>query len=161
MKYHHFIGQRKSPYHLSVGAVVMDAKRQVYCHHLFKPRGGSDVYLLMRETVEPNESVESALRRGLFEEFGIRGKIVKYLGSIVSSFKNWQGANVQKTTLYFLCKPLGQPKQVKHIERHYGKGGVKEWRSANFLLKQMKRQARILKRSDFDESEVIARALKK
>lgn len=75
MKYHYFIGQKKNPYHLSVGAVVLNSKKQVYCHHLRGMRGKKDVYLLMRETVRPNDSLEEALKRGLKKEFGMRAKV--------------------------------------------------------------------------------------
>lgn len=160
-KLHYFVGQKKSPFHLSVGAIVMNGKTEIYCHHLLNVRGKMDAYLLMRETVEPNETLENALRRGLGQEFGMKAKIVGYLGSVTSSFKNWQGANIQKTTLYFLCKPIGMPKIVKHMESHYGERSVREWENASFLIRQMKRQARVLKRSDFDESEIVARAVKK
>jgi len=64
-KLHYFVGQKKSPFHLSVGAIVMNGKTEIYCHHLLNVRGKMDAYLLMRETVEPNETLENALRRGL------------------------------------------------------------------------------------------------
>ncbi len=157
MKHHYFIGQKKSPYHLSVGAVLLNSKNQVCCHHLLGTEGARDVYLLMCETLDPDESLERGVRRGLKEEFGAQGKIIRYLGSIESSFKNWQKVPVRKTTLYFLCRIIGSPKKTKHIESHGGKGSKTEWKSARFLISQMKKQGKLLKRSDFDESEVLKR----
>lgn len=157
MKYHYFIGQKKSPFHLSVGAVLMNSKREVYCHHLRDVRGRADAYLLMRETVRPNDSLEGALKRGLREEFGVKAKTKSYLGAVVSSFTNWQGAKVEKTTLYFLCTPIGAPAKIKRMESHYGARSSREWKSVRFLIPQMKKQGRILKRTDFDESEVLKR----
>ena len=156
MKYHYFIGQKKFPFHLSVGAVLLNSKKKIYCHHLSGMKG-KDAYLLMRETVKPGESLEKALVRGLKKEFGARAKLKGYLGSMISSFKNWQGAQVQKTTLYFLCKVVGVPKKVKWVEDHGSKGNKPEWKSAKFLIPQMEKQGRALKRTDFDESDILKR----
>lgn len=155
---HYFIGQKKSPFHLSVGAVILDKqKKNVYHHHLHKVNGKTDVYLLMRNTVQPNESFERTLKRGARKEFGMNIKINRYLGSITSSFINWEKAKIQKTTLYFLCEQVGKIKNVKQYESHYGEKSVREWKPIKFLIPQMKKQAKILKRSDFDESSVLKR----
>ncbi len=157
---HYFIGQKKSPFHLSVGAVILDKqKKNVYCHHLIKANGKTDAYLLMRNTVEPNESLERALKRGAQKEFGMNVKINRYLGSITGSFVNWEKAKMQKTTLYFLCEQIGKIKNVKWQESHYGEKSMREWKSIKFLIPQMKKQAKILKRSDFDESEIIRKVI--
>jgi ADP-ribose pyrophosphatase YjhB (NUDIX family) len=111
----------------------------------------------MRETLEPGESLEAAVRRGLKEEFGIRAKIQRYLGSFTGSFRNWQGKTVQKTTLYFLCRLLGTPKKTRHIENHYGVKSAREWQKIGFLKRQMKKQGRLLGRSDFNESAILER----
>lgn len=155
MKYHYFIGQKKSPFHLSVGAVLIDKKGQVYCHHLRGMRGSMEAFLLMRETVRPRESLEQTLARGLRKEFGVRAKVRGYLGSIASSFENWEGAKIEKTTLYFLCAPIGTPKNVKRMESHEGATSVCEWQPKKFLIAQMKKQGRLLKRDDFDESKIL------
>jgi len=157
MKLHYFIGTKCFPHHLSVGAVLMNAKRQVYCHHLRNVQKKTELFFLMRETVRPNESLEQTLRRGLKEEFGVRAKPLRYLGSLESAFVNWEGVRVHKTTLYFLCKPLGVPRKHTTTERHYSATGAPEWQSVPFLIRQMRRQAKILKRTDFDESEIFRR----
>lgn len=164
MKASHFIGTKRTPYHLSVGAVVMSRTGKVYAHHF--PRGpkNPEFFLLMRETVEPGESLEHALARGLKEEFGMKAKMVAYLGSIVSSFLNWEKTRVEKTTLYFLCTPTakGAARIISKESRggHFGKGSVREWRAPRFLIAQMRKQGKKMKRSDFDESVIIERAMK-
>lgn len=135
----------------------MNSKKQVCCHHVRKANGKADAYLLMRKTPKPNESLEKAVKRGLKGEFGAQGKIIRYLGSIESSFVNWQKIPVQKTTLYFLCRLIGIPKAVKHVELDESEGNKTEWRSAKFLVSQMKKQRKTLRRSDFDESEILKR----
>ena len=62
----------------------------------------------MRETIEPNETIEKTINRGLMEEFGMIGNLIHYIGSIVAN-DEWFGeikqpTIVEKTTLYFLVK---------------------------------------------------------
>ncbi len=160
-KLHYFIGQKKSPFHLSVGAVVLDKqKKNVYCHHLYKVNGKTDAYLLMRNTVRPGESLERALKRGSLNEFGMNVKINRYLGSITSSFINWEKAKIEKTTLYFLCEQIEKAKKVEWRESHYGEPSAREWKPIRSLIPQMKKQGRILKRSDFDESPILGKLSK-
>ena len=154
---HHFIGTKLSPDHLSVGAVLLDARRKVYCHRARNVQKKTDLYFLMRETVRPGESLEKALARGLSEEFGIRAKLVRYLGSLVSEFTNWERARIRKTTLYFLCAPFGAPRKKMMKEVHYGVASSPEWRSIPFLIRHMRRQSKVLRRTDFDESEILRR----
>ena len=162
-KLHYFIGTKYSPYHLSVGAVVSNSMGEIYCHHFPKDNTHPDFFLLMRETVKPYESLEGALARGLKEEFGMKARVVGYLGSFESSFQNWEGVKIQKTTLYFLCVPIAQnSKWITSAETqtgHFGKGSILEWRTGRWLLTQMRKQGRQMKRTDFDESEVIKRFL--
>jgi hypothetical protein len=163
-KLHYFIGTKHSPYHLSVGAVVMNRAGKVYVHRF--PRGprNPEFFLLMRETVDPGESLAHALARGLKEEFDMRAKLVAYLGSIVSSFTNWEKARVEKTTLYFLCasatKTTARVTSAESRGGHFGKGSIREWRDPRFLISQMKKQGKRMKRSDFDESVIVERTVK-
>ncbi|MEK7465203.1 MAG: NUDIX hydrolase [Patescibacteria group bacterium] len=157
MELHYFIGQKKSPFHLSVGAVVTNKNGEVACHHERTP-DGTDIYYLMRETVRPGESLEGAVQRGLREEFGILGAVEGYLGSLTSTFKNWERAEVQKTTLYFLCKlTSSKQEQVISTEKHFGGEKYFSWEPIPFLVDAMQKQYKKLSRSDFDESEILKR----
>lgn len=162
-KPHYFIGTKKSPYHLSVGAVVMNRKGQIYCHHFPKGKRNPDFFILMRETINPGEALEKALARGLKEEFGMKTRILTYLGSIESKFTNWEKTSVRKTTLYFLCAPVKQMTRwitsPETRKGHFGAGSDLEWRSPKFLITQMKKQDKKMRRNDFDESNIIERAI--
>ncbi len=162
-KLHYFIGTKRSPYHFSVGAVVFNSKGEIYCHHFPKDNTHLDFFLLMRETVKPYESLEEALARGLKEEFGVMARVVGYLGSLESSFQNWEGVRVQKTTLYFFCVSTTQnSKWITSAETrtgHFGKGSILEWRTGRWLMAQMRKQGKQMKRTDFDESEIVKRFL--
>jgi hypothetical protein len=99
------------PYHFSVGAILRRADGAVCFHHFVKgdlglvgywiEEGVDDMFLLMRETLEPGEGLEEAVHRGLMEEFGATGKIVDYIGSFVGHFRH-KGVLVEKTTPYFI-----------------------------------------------------------
>lgn len=160
-KLHYFIGTKRSPYHLSVGAIVVNRKGEIRCHHFPKGNANPEFVLLMRETLKPHESLEKALARGLKEEFGMKARVVAYLGSFESSFRNWEGAMLQKTTLYFLCVPIAQNlKWITSVEKrtgHFEKGSTLEWKLARWLIAQMKKQGKHMKRTDFDESEIVKR----
>ncbi len=163
-KLHYFIGTKRSPYHLSVGAVVANQRREIYCHHFPKGNTNPNFVLLMRATLKPHESLEEALARGLKEEFGMKARVAAYLGSLESSFRNWEGVMLQKTTLYFLCAPIAQnQKWITSTETrtgHFGKGSNLEWKPARWLVAQMGKQGRRMKRTDFDESEIVRRFIR-
>lgn len=86
----YFQGNSKHPQHISVGAVVLNDKNEICCHHFdsrinkfigyWKDNGLEDFYILMRETIEPNETLEHALHRGLMEEFGVEAELLDYIG---------------------------------------------------------------------------------
>ena len=38
---------------------------------------------LMRETLEDDETLEQAVSRGVKEEFGVEGKLEKYIGTVI------------------------------------------------------------------------------
>lgn len=105
----HFQRSKEYPFHVSIGAIVIDKDKKVACHYFKEldiPALGKaeDLYLLMRETIEPGESIEQCLARGLQEEFGAKASMRHYIGSIVSRFSlAKEGSTVEKTTLYFLC----------------------------------------------------------
>ncbi len=101
----------ESPYHVSVGAVLFNTKGEI-CFHKYLPKnfpdnfrylgGGLDeMYVLMRETVKDNEPLESAVLRGVEEEFGAVGAVDKYLGALLANvYDEEKNFNFEKNTLY-------------------------------------------------------------
>lgn len=158
----------ESPFHLSVAALVTNEKKQILCHYFTAkdlPReseGKSDVYLLMRETLHPNESLEAGVARGLMEEFGATGTITDYLGSIQSSFPYTfdRSISIEKTTLYFevLLHSLDEAKREK--------GAVESrsrlvWFEPADLLEKTTAQAKACGRTDIDDSKIVRTFLHK
>ncbi len=162
----YFQGNNEHLRHISVGAVVLNDKSEICCHHFTKGQlpgywpdlGINDFYILMRETLNPNETLEQALHRGLMEEFGATAEMIDYVGSIRCNFKpNTEGAReIEKTTLYFLCKLIGQDLSKRNTEDIEGKTDI-EWHTADFLIPKMKEQAQKYNRPDIDESSVLER----
>jgi len=107
----YFQATKDNPYHLSIGAVLLNGSNEVACHYFDKAPEGApgeykdlkDVYLLMRETMEIGETIEQTLHRGLLEEFGATGEIMSFLGSQETAFKGNE-VDMKKTTLYFLVR---------------------------------------------------------
>lgn len=65
-----FQAKNEQPYHLSIGAVLFNEDGRVACHHFPEILGQKDIYILMRESVEDEETPLETLQRGLEEEFG-------------------------------------------------------------------------------------------
>jgi hypothetical protein len=159
----YFRGIKEKPYHLSVGAVLANDTGQICCHFFKAFKSEADLieyknfYILMRETVERNESLEESLQRGICEEFGARGKIITYLGSLKSKF-NRLDFQIEKTTLYFLLKLEKQDIKLR-LKDEEEKASEIQWHSADFLIEKMKEQGkRYLDRTDLDESLILERA---
>lgn len=98
------------PAHLSVGCVLLNQKNEVALLHFaadtkYGKMFGREFYLLMRETIEGDESLKTAVNRGLMEEMGARGYIVAFLGSVQSDIHEELagGLAMRKTTLYHLA----------------------------------------------------------
>jgi len=157
----YFIGNKTRPFHLSVGAVVLNDNDQLLCYHFVIPKDKKEMYSLMRETVEPTTSLEDNLRKGLMEEFGVQALIIGFLGTIESHFENWEGVEVQKTTIYFLCRldksrPLVKPSKPGIFE---GETGHIEWHEIHFLIEKMKNQFDLYQKTDYDESIILENTL--
>ena len=143
----------------------MNDKSEVCVHHLdgserlkgyWTDQGVVDAYLLMRETLEPGETLEEALTRGLMEEFGASVEIKDYIGSIQSHFKDKDSdVEVEKTTLYFLCTSIHQDlsKRSGDIESKT----VLEWHTPDFLIPKIREQSVRYGRTDVDESRILER----
>ncbi len=166
----YFQGSSSHPQHVSVGAVMRNEEGLVRVHHFpkdiasgfWKGAGVTDFYILMRATVEPSESLEGALARGLREEFNAVARLDDYLGTIVSTAYDQRDAAgkhpFQKTTLYFLCtyeKDAGEKRDLSDAE---GQSDL-EWRSAEELIPIMKAQRATFGRDDIDESPILERYL--
>ena len=159
----YFQGNSKHPQHLSVGVILLNDKGEICCHHFIDGQlkgywpdlGINDFYILMRKTISPGESLEEAVKKGLMEEFGVKAEIVDYIGSIKSHFKDKE-IEIEKTTIYFVCKLLSQDLNKRNEEDIEGKSNV-EWQTPNFLIPKMKEQSKEYGRTDIDESEILER----
>ena len=151
-----------SPFHISVGAVLVNNEGKILTHYrtvkttpaqYLNTLGGlEDAYTLMRETIENGESIEGAVLRGLREEFGAEGTIEKYLGSIRIPQLHAKTRTFEKTTLYF------QVTFTKQNERPTDDGESHTeliWETPEFLIERMREQGRTANREDLDESEII------
>lgn len=161
----YFQGTLGLPYHISIGAVVKNEEGKICCHYFdsitHKSIGTlTDFILLMRETIEPNETIEQCLMRGLMEEFGILANLNAYIGSIVSKFQYQEtSVMVEKTTLYFLCDFVS----IDESKRKSGDleaTSTLQWLDRKEMIAKMKEQGKRLGRSDADESAVIENLLK-
>lgn len=160
----HFQRSEEYPFHISIGAVVVNKNKKVACHY-FKSLEIADIgkfenfYILMRETIEPNESIEQCLTRGLKEEFGCEAKIRHYIGSIVSKFPlTSAGLIVEKTTLYFLCDMINCDKSIRKLDDPEGSSEI-VWLEPTELIIKMKEQRLRLAREDADESGLLENIL--
>lgn len=147
----YFFAIPEHPYHLSVGAVAIDQNNAICCHHF----PYADVYLLMRETVLPEDTIEATLSRGLLDEFGARSKIITYIGAQLSSFKVGQ-KDIEKTTLYFVCKLLNRDDTWRKFNDREGNSKI-VCRDIDFLIPKMKEQAYRLNQGNLDESTILKR----
>lgn len=146
---------RQFPAHFSIGAVVLDKDNKIMCHHYKEIDPFSEIYVLMRETPEKNESVEKTLKRGLMEEFGATAGIVHYLGSIVSHHNTDNIENLEKTTLYFQCQ-LEDFSPENRFKDDPEAGSEILFLPKEELVEKMKSQAeRYPERTDLDERKIL------
>lgn len=158
----YFISTEDRPYHLSVGAVVLNDRDEVLCHHFsdltIDGQAAHDIYILVRETLEQGETLEHAVHRGLFEEAGVKAKIKTYLGSILSTFP--RGAVVsEKTTVYFLCN-LESMDQLHRDVNDPEAGSNLVFLPTDDLAEKMKTQRKRYHRTDLDETNILERVKK-
>ena len=148
----------ENPYQFSVGAVLQREDGKICCHHYsdssINPIRPHDLYLLMRETVEENESLESALARGLMEEFGAKAEPVRFLGSLLSHYQE-NGVRVEKTTTYILCGLLDI--DANRRDDHPENQSTVEWQDAEMLIAAMQKQATQTERTDLCEADILTR----
>lgn len=153
-----FEATKENPYHVSVGAVVLNNDNLVCTLRYKNFKGFGEIYTLMRETLENGESLSDALYRGLYEECGITGNIIRYMGSLVGNFFRDE-VSVEKTTLYFLIKIIDIDTSLA-TEHVIGEGVEIEWLPVDFLILKMKEQEVKTGWSSLNESQILNRLQK-
>lgn len=153
-----FQASHHQPYGLSIGAVLFDQNGKIACHHFHEIFGHKNIYILMRESMEDNETPLATLHRGLQEEFGAQAEPVAFLGSL-AGFLPDANLSFDKTTLYIACQMTHwDPETRDHDDPEAG--SVIEWLEPTALISHMQKQGeRFHRRADADESEMIKRAL--
>lgn len=159
----YFQRSKEQPYHISVGAVLTNDKNEVcvqYLKDFYHPAidSLSDFYSLMRETIEPNETIEQALHRGLLEEFGAVAELKSFLGSIVAMTPQ-EDYFFQKNTLYFHFKLVSLDPSKRSTEDKKINAEI-VWKQIPEAVAKMKEQGKRLNREDLDESIVLERLIK-
>ena len=153
-----FQASKNQPYHLSVGAVIFDQHGRIACHHFKELLGHKDVYILMRESMENNETPFMTLHRGLQEEFGATAQPVAFLGCLSGPLPDSR-LPFEKTTLYVACKLVEWNPENRDLEDPEASSTI-EWLEPDLLIAFMQQQGvRFQHRVDADESEMIKRAL--
>ncbi|MGH7890589.1 MAG: NUDIX domain-containing protein [Thermodesulfobacteriota bacterium] len=153
-----FQASQQQPYHLSIGAVLFDQSGRIACHHFNEILGHKDIYILMRESMEDNESPLITLHRGLKEEFGATAQPVAFLGSL-SGYLPDPRLPFEKTTLYIACQLMQWNPEARDLTDPEA-GSAIEWLEPATLISLMERQGvRFQHRADADESEMIKRAI--
>jgi hypothetical protein len=161
-----FQASKEFPFHISVGAIFTNNDGLI-CTHFYKQadlpiesEGKSDLYLLMRETIHPNETLEGAIVRGLQEEFGAKGEIKAYLGCIKSSFPlRVSKVAVEKTTLYFHVEMTDFNPRTRDNDEIESKSEIL-WVKPEELFNLFTEQGKKYERDDLDESKVVERYIK-
>lgn len=153
-----FQASQKQPYHLSIGAVLFDQNGRIACHHFNEILGHKDIYILMRESMEDNETPLTTLCRGLKEEFGAEALPIAFLGSL-SGYLPDPRLPFEKTTLYIACKLIKWNPEDRDLADPEA-GSTIEWLEPDMLISLMQKQGiRFQHRADADESEMIKRAI--
>ncbi len=95
------IGDESFPYHLSVGLLAVYAGKIAIIKRDMVGKG--EIYLLPKETVQVDETFREAALRGLKEEVGGVGRLIKFIGSHPYQFKRGN-IQISKTVIYFLAE---------------------------------------------------------
>lgn len=152
-----FQSSHNQPYHLSVGAVLFDDRGRIACHHFVEVTGHKDVYILMRESQENEETLLMTLHRGLKEEFGATAEPIAFLGSL-TGFLNDSNLSFEKTTLYIACRLIDWNPANRDFNDPEAMS-LLEWHDPEELIAIMQQQGQRFNRVDADESEMIRRAI--
>ncbi len=153
-----FQARHSQPYHLSVGAVLFDQKGRIACHHFKEIFGHKDLHILMRESMENNETPLMTLHRGLKEEFGATAEPIAFLGCLTGHLPD-SLFSFDKSTLYIACRLINWNPEERDLDDPEA-GSTIEWFEPSALIAIMQQQGiRFQNRIDTDESEMIRRVL--
>jgi hypothetical protein len=154
-----------SPAHISVGALITNGEGNIRAHYFNADRVPErivrfmyplrELRILMRESLENNETLEAAIHRGLYEEFGMTGKIIRYIGSLQTLCQR-EEVTFQKTTLYF---HVAWESDGERPEFDAESKSEMIWYPPEELCALMKAQGGIVSDLDVDESSIIERYL--
>ena len=161
-----FQASKEFPFHISVGVVLTNKDGLICCHFYKKAdlpiesEGKNDLYLLVRETLQPGETLEDAVTRGLKEEFGSGGNLKSYIGSIKSAFPlRVSKISVEKTTLYFHVEITSFNPATRDDDEIESKSVI-QWIEPRTLRDLFIEQGKKYDRSDLDESKIIENYIK-
>ncbi|MCA9367067.1 NUDIX hydrolase [Candidatus Kaiserbacteria bacterium] len=152
------------PYHISVGAVVFNDKYEICLHHFEKKNVPEhlqflgdyldDVWHLVRESLEGDESLQTAVLRGVQEELGIEGRVEKYLGSKIDIITSPYREPFEKMTPYHAVRAVsvGERPNIDAENKT-----IIEWHSPQAALEIYREQAKKTTRPELDEAIIIAR----
>ncbi len=154
-------------FHISVGAVVFNEKSEICVHHIkleqvpesskFLCDYLSDVWYLMRESLEDGETLSAAVHRGCKEEFGAEVSIEKYLGAKIDAIITPNQPSFEKLTIYHAVRLNGLGERTD-IEGE--RDTIMEWYTASELLALLNTQCAKTKRPELDERIIIERFMK-
>lgn len=133
--------------HLSVGAVIQNEAGNILVHKLARIGGK---YFLPKKTHTPNATLEQTFAE-VEKETGWKSEIVNYIGSIQSTFGDSTN-QIDKTTLYFLCKPVLESARDQE-DRDADSELV--WMDKQELIDIFKQQGQT--ENDLDQSSILAK----
>jgi len=106
----------QNPFHLSCGGVVVKNKKVLLLHRRKSKNWPYDSWHLPKGTKLEGESDRQTVKREVKEETGYEVKVLKKIVTLPSTYLLDGGIKAQKTTRYYLCRPL--KKITDSIQEH-------------------------------------------